>query len=107
MNSLPMPMPDWTVLKANRMCMPVNQARKPTAMNRPILTLFTGTPTARELGDEPPTAKIQLPTCVRSSTQVPTMMNSSHHSKVTRIDTPPTENEDANTFCAEENPSML
>src|SRR5215217_7560543 len=52
MNSLPIPMPDWTVLKANRMCMPVNQARNPTVMNRPIFTLFTGTPTARDLGAE-------------------------------------------------------
>ena len=50
--------------------MPENQATKPTAMNRPILTLLTGTPTARELGAEPPTAKIQLPTWVRSRTQV-------------------------------------
>src|SRR5207248_9326412 len=106
MNSLPSPMPDCTVLNANRMCMPVNQARKPTVMNRPIFTLLTGTPTARELGDEPPTAKIQLPRCVRSSTQVPMMMNRIHHSNVTRIATPPMVNEEANTFCAELNPWM-
>ena len=34
--------------------MPVNQAMNPTVMNRPIFTLFTGTPTARELAAEPP-----------------------------------------------------
>src|SRR6266702_3422260 len=107
MNSLPMPMPDCTVLNANRMCMPVNQARNPTAMNRPIFTLFTGTPTARELGAEPPTAKIQLPRWVRSSTQVATTTNRIHHSSVTRIDTPPMLNDEANTFCAEAKPAML
>src|SRR4051794_11543648 len=107
MNSLPMPTPDCTVLNANRMCMPGNQARKPTAMNRPIFTRATGTPTARELGDDPPTAKIQLPMWVRSSTQVPMMTNRIHQSRVTRIETPPTENDDANTFCAELKPSMF
>src|SRR6266487_4678208 len=107
MNSLPTPTPDCTVLNANRMCMPVNQHRTPTAMNRPILTRFTGTPTARELGEEPPTAKIQLPTCVRSRTQVATMMKRIHHSSVIRIPTPPMVNWEANTFCAELNPWMF
>src|SRR5256885_16709779 len=106
MNSLPMPIPDCTVLNANRMCMPVNQARNPTAMNSPILTLFTGTPTARDDGADPPTAKIQFPRWVRSSTQVATTMNSTHHSRVTRIDTPPTVNDEANTLCADLKPSM-
>src|SRR6266498_4998638 len=94
MNSLPTPTPDCTVLNANRMCMPVNQHRTPTAMNSPILTRFTGTPTARELGDEPPTAKIQLPRCVRSRTQVATMMKRIHHSSVIRIPTPPMRSEE-------------
>ena len=31
------------------MCMPVNQAAKPTSMNRPIFTRATGIPTARAL----------------------------------------------------------
>ena len=35
-------------------------------MNSPILTLGTGTPTARAESALPPTAKIQLPTLVRS-----------------------------------------
>src|SRR5437763_10629775 len=107
MNSLPMPMPDCTVLNANRMCMPVNQAMKPTAMNRPIFTLLTGTPTARELGAEPPTAKIQLPKWVRSSTHVAMITNRIHHSRVIRIDTPPMLKVEANTFCAEAKPWML
>jgi len=51
--------------------MPVNQAMKPTAMNRPILTLATGTPTARAAGEFPPAEKIQLPMRVRSRIQVP------------------------------------
>ena len=48
--------------------MPTNQAAKPTNMNSPILTLFTGTPTARALSRLPPTAKIQLPIRVLNST---------------------------------------
>src|SRR5262245_55036427 len=107
MNSLPMPMPDCTVLNANRMCMPVNQHMNPTAMNRPILTLFTGTPTAREDGADPPTAKIQLPQWERSRIQVATTTNRIHQSRVIRMDTPPMLNEEANTAFAELNPSML
>ena len=41
-------------------------------MNRPIFILPTGTPTARALGAEPPTEKIQLPMRVRSRIQLPT-----------------------------------
>ncbi len=44
-------------------------------MNRPILTLLTGTPTARAESALPPTAKIQLPTLVRSRIQVPMATN--------------------------------
>ena len=50
--------------------MPVNQAIRPTAMNRPIFIRPTGTPTARADGAEPPTEKIQLPMRVRSRIQV-------------------------------------
>src|SRR3954471_15877926 len=107
MNSFPTPTPDCTVLNANRMCMPVNQHRNETNMNRPILPRFTGTPTARELGAEPPPAKIQLPMWVRSRTQVATATNRIHHTSVIRIDTPPIVNWDANTFWAEAKPSML
>ena len=39
-------------------------------MNRPILTLFTGTPTLRAATLSPPTPKIQFPTRVRLRTQV-------------------------------------
>src|SRR4029453_8862745 len=106
MNSLPRPRPDCTVLKANRMCMPVNQAMNPTVMNRPIFTLFTGTPTARELGAEPPTAKIQLPTWVRTRTQVAMTTNKSHQSSVIRMLTPPTLNSEAKIFLAASNPAM-
>src|ERR1035437_6061718 len=38
------------VLNRNRVCMPVNQAISPTAMNRPIFIFPTGTPTARAVG---------------------------------------------------------
>ena len=56
------------MLNANSRCMPTNQAQKPTNMNRPILTLVTGTPTARALSWLPPTAKIQLPILVLNNT---------------------------------------
>src|SRR3954464_7967062 len=101
-----MPWPDCTVLKANSRCMPTNQAQKPTNMNSPILTLVTGTPTARALSASPPTAKIQLPILVLNSTQVATAVKISHHTTVTRMLTPSTVNDDAKTFCAEANPDM-
>ncbi len=43
-------------VERNSSCMPTNQARKPTAMNSPILVFATGTPTARALSASPPTA---------------------------------------------------
>src|SRR3954465_14592135 len=107
MNSFPTPTPDCTVLNANRMCMPVNQHRNETNMTRPIFTRFTGTPTARELAAEPPTAKIQLPMWVRSRTQVATAMKRTHQSRVMRMATPPMVNWEANTARAELKPSML
>ncbi len=101
-----MPCPDWTVLNENSRCMPTNQAANPTVMNNPILTLVTGTPMARAESWLPPTAKIQFPIRVLNSTQVAIAVNSSHHSTVIRTDTPPTTNEDANTFFAESKPAM-
>ena len=57
-------------------------------MNRPIFTLATGTPTLRAALASPPAAKIQLPTRVRSSTQVAT--RSSPATRRTDIGTPGT-----------------
>ncbi len=54
-------------------------------MNRPILTFGTGTPTARALAALPPTAKIQLPTRVRSRIHVAMATNTNHQSTVTLI----------------------
>src|SRR5689334_2372757 len=101
-----MPWPDCTVLKANSRCMPTNHAQNPTNMNSPILTLVTGTPTARALSASPPTAKIQLPTLVLNSTQVAMAVNTNHHTTVMRMPTPNRSNEEAKTFCAESNPDM-
>src|SRR6478609_8441168 len=101
-----MPCPDCTVLKLNNKCMPTNQAQKATNMNNPILTLVTGTPTARALSSSPPTAKIQLPTRVLNNTKVATAVKSSHHNTVMRTCTPNTENDDANTAFAESQPCM-
>ena len=50
--------------------MPTSQPAKAVVMNSPTLVLSTGTPTWRALCWAPPTAKIQLPARVRSSTQV-------------------------------------
>src|SRR6476469_3980338 len=99
-----MPCPDCTVLKLNNKCMPTNQAQKATNMNRPILTLVTGTPTARALSASPPTAKIQLPILVLNSTQVATTVKTIHHTTVMRMLTPNRVNDEANTFCAESQP---
>ena len=79
----------------------------PTVMKRPIFTLFTGTPTARALVSEPPTAKIQLPRWVRSRTQVARRTKRIHQSRVIRIVTSPTVNDEAKTFFAEAKPSMF
>src|SRR3712207_6337506 len=105
MNSLPTPRPACTVLKLNSRCMPRNQARNDTPMNRPILVARTGTPTARALAWLPPTAVIQLPVRVRSSSQVPTATNSSHHNTVTFSVMNPRSTSLANTAFALLNPS--
>src|SRR5918994_828497 len=47
-------------------------------MNSPIFTLGTGTPTARAESALPPTAKIQLPTLVRSRIHEASATHSSH-----------------------------
>ena len=75
-------------------------------MNRPILVTVTGTPTARAASASPPTAKIQLPNRVRSSTQVAIATNTSHHTMVILTSTPPSVRCEAKTFRAESKPSM-
>ena len=74
-------------------------------MNSPILTLGTGTPTARAVSALPPAAKIQLPTLVRSRIQVPIATNSSHHSTVTLTVMNPSGMSEANRALAARNPS--
>ncbi len=86
--------------------MPTNQAPKPTSMNREILVKVTGTPTARAECLLPPTAKIQLPYLVRSSTQVARAAKTSHHTTVILTLTPPTLKVEAKSFCAWAKPSM-
>ena len=50
--------------------MPTSAAAIAVVMNSAIFTRATGTPTLRAAFASPPTAKIQLPTRVRASTQV-------------------------------------
>src|SRR4029079_19567629 len=76
-------------------------------MNRPILTLGTGTPTARAESALPPAAKIQLPILVRSRIQVPIATNTSHHSTVTLTVMKPRGMSAANRALAEADPSRL
>ena len=64
-------------------------------MNRPIFTLFTGTPTARADAALPPTAKIQLPIRVRVRIHDAMATNSSHHTTVICTVTLPMSNDDA------------
>ena len=75
-------------------------------MNRPILTLFTGTPTARADAALPPTAKIQLPVRVRFRIQVASSTNRIHHTTVILTVTPPMSKDDAKTAFALSKPSM-
>src|SRR3954464_10400220 len=105
MNSLPIPSPDCTEEKLNSRCMPQNQARNDTHMNSPIFTFGTGTPTARAESALPPTAKIQLPTLVRSRTQEPIATNSSHQMTVMLTVMNPRLTLPANTALAAGNPS--
>ncbi len=86
--------------------MPTNQAPKPTSMNSEILVNLTGTPTARALSWLPPTAKIQLPYLVRSSTQVASAANTSHHTTVIFTWTSPRWKEEEKTLLAWSKPSM-
>src|ERR1044072_7780701 len=107
MSSWPTPSPDCTVLKVNSWCIPTNQAPKPTSMNREILVKVTGTPTARALSLLPPTAKIQLPYFVRSSTQVASAAKISQYTTVIFTVTPPTWKVEAKIFFAWSKPSMV
>ena len=87
--------------------MPVNQAMNPTAMNRPIFIRPTGTPTARAAGAFPPTAKIQLPTRVRSRIHVAIRTKTIQQRTVMLTLTPPISKLVANTAFAELKPWML
>src|SRR5215475_13509335 len=102
-----MPCPDWMVLNRNRVCMPVNQAMNPTAMNRPIFTLATGTPTARALTGLPPAEKIQFPTRVRSRIYVAMITNTIQYTTDVRMLTPPIVHDAENTCRAELNPCRV
>ncbi len=75
-------------------------------MNSAILVKVTGTPTARAESWLPPTAKIQLPYLVRSSTQVASAANTSHHKTVIFTSTPPMVNSEAKSALAWSKPSM-
>src|ERR1700744_3586971 len=88
------------------MIMPVNQASRPTPMNRAIFIRPTGTPTARALGAEPPTEKIQLPVRVRSRIHVAIATMMIQYTIEVRMFTPPMEKLDENTFRAELKPWM-
>ncbi len=94
------------MLKVNSWCMPTNQAPKPTSMNSEIFVNVTGTPTARADSLFPPTAKIQLPYLVRSSTQVASAANTSQYTIVIFTWTLPTSNDEAKIFFAWPKPSM-
>src|SRR6476661_5685974 len=78
----------------------------PTPMNRPIFTLFTGTPTARADAAFPPTAKIQLPIRVRVRIQEAMATNNSHHTTVIFTETLPMSNDDAKIDFALSKPSI-
>src|SRR6476620_5742389 len=74
-------------------------------MNNPILTLGTGTPTARAESWLPPAAKIQLPMRVRSRIQEPSATNTSHQITVMLMVMNPRSMLEAKMALAEAKPS--
>ncbi len=87
-------------------CWPSTQAQNPTPRYSAVLVPATGTPTARAAAASPPTAKIQFPKLVRSSTQLPTTSRPSHHQTVALTVSPPTVISEANSQRQEAKPSM-
>ena len=62
--------------------MPVSAQTNDVAMNSPIFTRATGTPTLRAAFASPPTPKIQLPMRVRARTHVASAVIAIHHRTV-------------------------
>src|SRR5256885_2740975 len=92
-----MPWFAWTLANRRMFIEPTSQAAAAVVMNSRILVRANGTPTARELSAEPPTAKIQLPNLVRTSTQAATAVTAIHHTIDTGNAVPLMSNVDANT----------
>jgi hypothetical protein len=78
-NSCPVPRSTSAPPKFTTWRMATRQAENAVVMNSPIFSRLTGTPRFREASGAPPAPKIQLPTLVRSSTQVARAASASHH----------------------------
>src|SRR6266511_1934626 len=78
MNSCWVPRSTSALVNLTTSMMATRQAANAVVMNSPILSRLTGTPRLREASGTPPAPKIQLPTLVRSSTQVARAAIASH-----------------------------
>src|SRR5690606_25875944 len=94
MNCSSSPMPWLACTLANRRMLiePTTHPANAVVMNSRILVRTNGTPTARALVGAPPTAKIQLPNRVLTSTNAAITVSRIHHSTDTRNGCPPMEN---------------
>ena len=86
-------MPELACTEVSRtaLIVPTNQAAAETVMNSTIFVRRAGTPTLRAAGLSPPTANVQLPNRVRSSTHDPTAVISNHQRIAIWNETPPIE----------------
>src|SRR5262245_37266833 len=96
-----MPWFAWTLANRRMFIEPTSQAANAVPMNSRILVRAKGTPTARELSAEPPTAKIQLPNLVRTRIQAAIAVTPIHQMIDTGNAWPLMSNVDANTLPAD------
>src|SRR6266496_128995 len=96
-NSSPMPWFACTLANRRMLIEPTSQAPNAVVMNSRIFVRTTGTPTARAESFEPPTAKIQLPNLVRTSSQAAIAVTTIHQMMDDWNDVPPMSKVDANS----------
>src|SRR6266545_2727832 len=77
-NSCPVPRSTSAPVNFTTWMIATRQPANAVVMNSPIFSRLTGTPRLREASGAPPAPKIQLPTLVRSSTQVARPASASH-----------------------------
>ena len=94
-NSSPMPWFACTLAKRRMLIEPTSHAPSAVPMNSRIFVRTTGTPTERADTCDPPTAKIQLPNRVRTSSHAAIAVTTIHHTIDDWNSVPPMSNVDA------------